>query len=207
MAPLPATLLLADLLAGFSRAHPAVTLSANVAGAAELGVQLSRNAIEFFFSASAMLERKVEADSDWIIEPFITLPQSLIVRAGHPLAGQAAVSADDLSRFPLAGVSPDFLDTTAGRHRLPQLEGQDIAIQCDDYAVLLDLTLRSDAVWIASRALAYTQPHRLDVLKPAFALVPDRIAFVIVRDAGRTLSPAAGRLIALARALAGEASH
>ena len=68
---------------------------------------------------------------------------ALLVRRHHPLAEVATASA--VSRYPLIGGSGRGGEGPAGWYR-PQLT-------CDNFEILCDVALSSDAVWIASPAV------------------------------------------------------
>lgn len=188
--PLPASLLLAEVLAAVVNDHPRLAVSATVAGAEELGRQLRREAIEFFIAPRSMLTG-TEARR---IETFMTIPFSLLVRTGHPLIGRPNLTINDLQGFPLAAVNPDFLNSTnlAGGIDASDLE---ISIRCDDYTVLLDMTANSDAIWLSSNALLAKASGRLEVLPVVLPKYPGASDFVIVSRRDRELTRAARLII------------
>lgn len=196
--PLPATLFLSELLASVTNSHPELNVSVAVSGATELLAQLKADVIEFFICA-----RELVLESDELsIEPFLRLPLSLLVRADHPLARKESVSIGDLHGFSIASVSREDSITRLVADPM-RAENGGITIQCDDYAILMDLALATDVIWIASSALLHkAPPGRLVALPWVGEPFPATIDLVSIRHSRRTLSPASQMLFAKAREVA-----
>lgn len=110
------------------------------------------------------------------------LPLAPMVRADHPLAGRAGLTAADLADFPTASAVelPGSMGARAG------------AFVCDNYHILRDMVLRTDCLWLSSAAfvapeLAAGALVRLDIADSP--PVETEICLLVRR--GRTRSPAA----------------
>ncbi|WP_198350879.1 LysR family transcriptional regulator [Flavisphingomonas formosensis] len=193
-APLPAALLLPDLLAAAARELPGLTLAAMVRGAVDLAAQLRRDAIEFFFCAEVQAPRDPMLERDALGEA----PLAWLVRADHPLAGRGPVALDDLRAFPLASVGADFGVAQEGAPDM--LLGMPVTIRCDDYAVLIATIARCDAVCLSSPALI-GPGDRVRSLQVFDDGLPATTPFVLVRRVGRSLSRPAQSLLDHARTI------
>lgn len=198
-APLPATLWLADVLAALMRDHPGVGAVASVGAVSEQLARLEDDAIEFFIGA----RRPVLDGGVWNVTHFAHLPMNFIVRTGHPLLQRARVAADDLTAFPIACITTD-IQIAGDDKSAPWFLNREIAVLCDDCQALFDLTSGSDVIWLASGALVTKAPDKLAVLPVAVEGVPSSVELVVVTHAGRTLSPAAQRVITIAQNLIGQ---
>lgn len=145
--PLCAGIFLADLLAYLGERHVGLNVHAFVQGTGELERLLLAHEIELFVTPPGLL-----ADTSQIEQvTLLTVRVALLARPGHPLAGKKRVSFDDLARYPfIAGSMPK----EAGRLGLDDPLWRAATIRCDDYGLMGDVVLRSDAIWLASAALA-----------------------------------------------------
>jgi DNA-binding transcriptional LysR family regulator len=145
--PLCAGIFLADLLACLGERHVGLNVHAFVQGTGELERLLLAHEIELFVTPPGLL-----ADTSQIEQvPLLTVRVALLARPGHPLANRKGISFDDLARYPfIAGSMPKEAD----RLGLDDPLWRAATIRCDDYGLMGDVVLRSDAIWLASAALA-----------------------------------------------------
>jgi DNA-binding transcriptional LysR family regulator len=191
MGPLPATILLPGLLSRALREHGDVRIRTVVGSAPDLLRQLKADELEFVIASRDMLDaggmHTCIASIGWV-------ELAALVRRGHPLA-RRRVSDKDLADFPVIGGSP--MDPL-GAARQP---GYRPTVMCDNYDVLRNVTLQSDAIWIAARCLARDE---LVALRGASIAKPNEL--IAVAPVGRTLSPVASKLVDDCRQLLAKAT-
>lgn len=138
MAPMPARALLQPVLSEQLNLMPAVTHEVVVRDVEELWGMLIVGDIEFFVCPDRPLHDLAQAQVEHLGE----FPLSLIVRAGHPLLGDASPE----ERFPLLRSSWTGLSVPSEiEHRV--LGKPNIV---EDFSVLAGLTLSTDAIWLSS---------------------------------------------------------
>jgi DNA-binding transcriptional LysR family regulator len=188
LGPLLASVVLPGLGAELLRSRPELQFRAAIGMPERLVDDLLADRLEMVFANSWGLTNTEELE----IRPLGELPLSFVVRADHPLAGRGIIEADDLARFPLASATELI---AAG------LVGKGASFVCDNYHILRDLVLASDAVWLSSPALVAKDEHA------------ERFGFVRVRGFGRSTSAIAmiarkGRTLSpAANAVAGKVSQ
>jgi len=189
MAPLPAKLWMTDLLRGVMD-DDGIVASASVANGAELTGLLKREYIDFFLCSRGALTDH----PDLLLEPAGWMPLQWIVRAGHPLLAHAQQSPGALSAYPMVCMGPSFLRGDPNEPA-PLFRGGRAAVQSDDFGVLLDLTLTSDAVLLGASLLLDRYP---DALAPLHVRgdAPDMgYDLVAVQRRGRKLTPASRAML------------
>lgn len=145
--PLCAGIFLADVLAFLGRHHVGLKVQAFVQGTTELERQLLAHELELVVTPGALLSHLPHVEQEHLLRVRV----ALLVRPGHPLLSQASVSLDDLAPYPfLAGSMP----RQGGRMSIDHPLWTAATIRCDDYGLMGDVALRSDAIWMASAALA-----------------------------------------------------
>lgn len=189
LGPLIASASLPTVLQGLLCEHPSIRLQIVVDGAPGLFRRLANDEIEF-----AICSREASPiDEEHEITPICQLPLALLARGGHFLAGRR-VSKQEALAFPLLGGSTSERSEAQTIHYTPDLA-------CDNYEILRALTLASDALWMASPAVAVEEiadGRMIAVDCPD--LVRATYQVVMVKRRRRTQSPAAalvaGRLAA-----------
>ena len=179
LGPLLASVVLPSLGAELLRTRPALRFRAAIGMPDRLVDDLLADHLEMVFANSWGLANIADLE----VRPVGELPLAFVVRADHPLAGRVDVEADELASFPLASATELI---AAG------LTGKDAGFVCDNYHILRDLVLASDAVWLSSPALVAKEEHAerfgfVGVRK--FGASTSSIA--MITRMGRTLSPAA----------------
>lgn len=189
----PGALLMTPLLAHVARHHPGVRVSVS-RGSTELQLlQLRAGDLD----ALVIDARRVEPAPDLLLEPLGELRAGFVCRAGHPLAGGAAVSFDSLLQFPI-GCTP--LSKEVAR-RLVEQYGPSadpvrmITLQCENITSLIDAAEETDALFLGIVAAARERIKAGRMVELAIEQ-PVRVGamFAYVTLAGRTEAPVMGVL-------------
>lgn len=184
--PLCAGIFLVDLLAHLGEHHTGVKVQASVEAATELERQLLSHKTDLIVIPRQLLSNPALLDELHLL----TVRVALLVRPGHPLLGRGAVSLEDLAGFPfIAGTSPSELERMAIEHPLWRAA----TIRCDDYGLMGDVALRSNAIWMASAALPRRrsdQPALVELPLDERTPMPST-DIVVATLKGLSLSPAA----------------
>lgn len=181
LGPVPAAMLLPDLLVGLMTDRPGLKLGIAVQPAARLLAALVSEQVELIVCAETLVDRRAPL----VVTRLLTVRPRLLVRAGHPLLGPHKRLAD----YPLAVGGH-------GSESGPVTPGTDGAsVECDDFATLRALTLATDLVWLTApqTARAELADGSLVALPSASAVDRDpgaEFALATVRLQGRTPSPA-----------------
>jgi DNA-binding transcriptional LysR family regulator len=197
--PLAAGVFLVDVLAFVGAKYVGLNLEAVVQDAAVLEQRLLDHEVEFL-----IIPRGTLSDTPHIVqEALLTVRAGLLVRPGHPLAGRGRVSVDDVARFPLIGGRlPEHVKHSGGEN----VFWRAATIRCDDYGLMREVAMRSDAIWLASPALASRAgepPTLVELPVEQETLIP-RAEFVIAAFKGLSRSPAASMLIGKFKELSAE---
>ena len=122
-----------------------------------------------------------------------TMKTAIIARAGHPLAGQASVSIDQLRQFPVA--SPMDMN------QLPPIHPIAHNISCDDYSAMEEMVLATDTVCLCSAifAAAATATGKAVVLNADIPPDQRELKVNALTLKNRTNSPAVELVIARCR--------
>jgi DNA-binding transcriptional LysR family regulator len=130
------------------RTHPGVRVDVDVVESSVLLDKLLRAGLDFFVGEYGQLAQH----DDLRVEPLGQLLVRFYCRAAHPLAAQATVGLEDLSRCRLASVHiPEGILRTLparlgiGRRAMPEL-----SLQCGNLSILRDYVLGTDAILLAS---------------------------------------------------------
>lgn len=185
MGPLPASVILPDLLSFAAQKHSGIRLSMQVGGLSELLAALKSDSLEFVVLSQASIDGQSNIFSNHRIGKMQLVA---LVREGHPLLNES--SRYDLSAYPLLGAAPPDGDNK----RTDWV--YDPTIICDNYHVLRDVALRSDAVWITADCMAQGEFVALDGVN-----ITQELQIVAITMPGRHLSPSARLLIDKAAAI------
>jgi DNA-binding transcriptional LysR family regulator len=144
--PLCAGIFLVDLLAFLGEHHTSLKVEASVQAATELERQLLAHETEFIVIPRQLLANLSQVE----VLHLLTVRVALLVRPEHPLLAKGSISLDDIAGYPfIAGSSPRGIERLAIDHPLWRAA----TIRCDDYGLMGDVALRSNAIWMASAAL------------------------------------------------------
>jgi DNA-binding transcriptional LysR family regulator len=194
--PLIASLILPTLLTRLAEERPGLVAKVSIQDAATLLGQLHEDRISFCLTSAVLVPADPRLDTE-IVGHY---PLGLYVRKTHPLAGRESVMPADLHAFPVAsgGTPASFTPEVAGYEAgFPAA-----TIVCENFHILAELMLGTDAIWISSeRLIERLAPDRAVMLRPE-GLEPSRaMPVAAVRLRNRTASPAARLLLDWARAL------
>ena len=200
LGPVPASIVLPELLTEVARESRRLQLRVELNNAAALLQAVLEERIEFAVCTVTHLS----VTSDLVLAPLANLPVSLFVRAGHPLAGGAA-GALEVFRFPLmSGCMPrETLDAMLRSAGFDAADGRPPLIGCDDLSALRAAVLASDAVLITARATVGREIETGALVDLCRIPFPAGIAATlqVVRLARRGLSPAGEHLLGKVRSL------
>jgi len=177
MGPLLASLLLPDLLVLLAERFPRLRVTPFMGSAKEMMVALSERRIEMCLLAQGLF-----LGGGIVTQPAGQISAALLVRAGHPLAGCRGLMLKDLEPYPLATGS--YGGRLLGGHE-PQS-----TIVCENFHILREAVLGSDAVWLSSRSLAPRGDEACLVELDVLDYPPRPIEIVLVRMEQRTPSQA-----------------
>ena len=161
---------------------------------------LEQERIEFFVSYPGLLQHAPE----FVVTPLPSVPSSVFCRPQHPLLTRSEPPrAEELSRYPWASVQ--LRDRAAVDMRalfgVPAGEPLPLSLACDNLSLLRQSALASDTLlftWCSWLDEDVRQGRIVDLgrqLRPALTRRTWQIECAIVQLAGRTVSPAAQRLI------------
>jgi DNA-binding transcriptional LysR family regulator len=203
--PVPAHLLLPYVMSEISRDHPHLNITAEVQSALRLMEWLLEERIEFFVADTTQFI----PSADIHYEPLLFLPAGLFVRKDHPLAGKP-IKPKAFLDFTLA--SPGFSSSTDSSLTPPNLSADEPSgelqqllatrnghIVCENVKVLETVALSSDAVLLMSSLAIQESLNQGEMVPLCTRKGPMQWPSTqsVVRLNGRTLSPAAEKVIAL----------
>jgi DNA-binding transcriptional LysR family regulator len=190
LSTLPAKLFLSQLTLDLIAAKPSLRASVAVRDPNELMELLLTNKLEFFIAAMIPEQQSAKVE----INELATVPTTLAVRAGHPLLRKKSVSSNDLSKYPI------LVTNFEPGQRAPKnfFVDHPATIKCDEYAVLLKVTLRSDAIWVTSMPSTGWEgiDENLRPLPLNTEIYQQVNTLKSVKLARRTLSPLAAEVLA-----------
>ncbi len=194
---------LPGVLSQFKQDRPGLRIDVEVSQWAVLLQHLESESIEFFVGYPGPTTN----DSRYQVNILAPRPASLYCRAEHPLLKESASEPrpDQVPDFPWALVQIDNLIEVQLRQLFAVKSDQELPIRlrCDNQALLLESVMSSDAIlftWQAWLEKELEQGSIVDLgarLQPAIPTQARQLSVGIVQLAGRTLSPAARKLISL----------
>lgn len=199
--PYPADLSVGTALGRFVKNHPQVLVDLATADWPALTRRVAAGEIELAVADIGLAAQ----DDQLVVEPLPQHQACLFCRAGHPLAGRASLTIDDVRSYPLVATSlPPRLDSLAARDRrglrstLP--EGTTAPeIHVDSFALVLPVVLQSDAIGGAAPSQIRSELDRGEVRMLPLELPWLRTRYGIIRLANRTPSPAARSFLQILR--------
>lgn len=141
--PAPAAGLIPRAIGAFIGHYPQARVHFQVDDWQTLGKRLLGDEFEFFVADT----RQFEADPDYLTQRLRPRQWHFCCRAGHPLARQASVSAEQLFSYPLAVTirPPNLRKVIADLSGRPDYQPN---VECEHSYSLLGVVLRSDAIGI-----------------------------------------------------------
>ena len=185
--PLCAGIFLVDVLTFLGEHHAGLKVDAAVHAATELERRLLAHETDLIVVPRQLLTNAAQVEE----LPLLSVRVALLVRPGHPLLARGGrISIDDLAGYPfIAGSSPRELERMSIDHPLWRAA----TIRCDDYGSMGDVAMRSDAIWMASAALASRgngQPALVELALDERTPMP-QTDIVVAWLKGLSISPAA----------------
>jgi len=180
MGPLPASLAMADLLARIARDHRGLHVRTRLGSSGELLKEAGDGDLDFVVLSQNFVDPNPEP---FTLRRVAQLQIAALVRQSHPLAGRT-VSEADLAGWPIIGGTPNEAPrASATGDYAPR-------IICDNFDVMRDVTLNSDAIWITAEHMGKGQLAPLRGLR-----IAQQVQIVVASLTHRSLSPAALLLI------------
>lgn len=148
--PYPTESFLGPAAVRFVEQHPRVSVQLHARDWDELLRQLRSRELDFFVAETSTLQREPDLDVEPMSGPH---PLYFVARAGHPLAGRAAVTTVDIFAWPFATpgrIAPRILDPLLAAHRAAVQRGLAPrpfpSIQCNGLAPVKRILASSDAI-------------------------------------------------------------
>ncbi len=198
----PGELVLPRLLGRFAAAHPAVRVSMVVLDTQTVCERVLDDELELGVVGAQRPQRGL------LFEPFMRDELVAIVAPGHPLAGRAAVSLEELARTPMV-----MQQEGSGVRAVLEQAMRDAGLRDRDLTISMELGLQQSVKAAVLDGLGITVISRLavehevaDGTLRALALEGGGLArdFWLVRHAGRTTRRAARAFLGFARGELGE---
>ena len=193
--PYPAQLLVPEAMADFIRAHPAIDVGFLMGDWEQMAQLLKEEQVEFFIGDA----RNFAGDPDYQVRWMDLRPGRFFCRPGHPLTGQGTLRLAALLDYPRVGtrIPPPL------RKVLAEVLGErdfHMNVECAQFAAILHIVARSDAVGLAAVEALHDPVQRGEVAILQIVDVPQdrpelRLHYGIVSRAGYGLSPAAQAMI------------
>ncbi|MEP9319741.1 LysR family transcriptional regulator [Pseudomonas sp. LABIM340] len=193
--PYPAQLLVPEAMADFIRAHPAIDVGFLMGDWEQMAQLLREEQVEFFVGDA----REFADDPAYQVRWMEFRPGRFFCRSGHPLAAEAKLKLADLLDYPRVGtrIPPPL------RKVLAEVIGErdfHMNIECAQFAAILHIVARSDAVGLAAVEALHDPVQRGEVALLKITDIPQdrpelRLHYGIVSRAGFSLSPAAQAMV------------
>ncbi|MDN6855272.1 LysR family transcriptional regulator [Pseudomonas sp. CAN2814] len=193
--PYPAQLLVPEAMADFIRAHPAIDVGFLMGDWEQMAQLLKEDQVEFFVGDA----RDFAGNPDYQVRWMEFRPGRFFCRAGHPLAARQSLKLADLLDYPRVGtrIPPPL------RKVLAEVIGErdfHMNVECAQFAAILHIVARSDAVGLAAQEALHAPVQRGEVALLSIGDIPQdrpelRLHYGIVSRAGYGLSPAAQAMV------------
>jgi DNA-binding transcriptional LysR family regulator len=200
VAPLPASVLLPDLLSRLLSQHPGLVVRIRMGSLPTLLEQLDAQEIDFCMGDP----RLVKASARYASQALGVHVGGLYCRSGHPLARRGELSVEALRQYGVAKISMSD-NVQDGVARQLGLIGRDFPqrVECDDINTLLHLVEQSDVIGILPHAVVGPANKKLKLLRyPGGKDLEAHFHAIWLK--GRTLAPSARRALQLAREVSKE---
>lgn len=193
--PYPAQLLVPEAMADFIRAHPAIDVGFLMGDWEQMAQLLREEQVEFFIGDA----RNFAGDPDYQVRWMDLRPGRFFCRPGHPLAQLGPLPLATLLDYPRVGtrIPPPL------RKVLAEVIGErdfHMNVECAQFAAILHIVARSDAVGLAAVEALHDPVQRDEVALLQISDIPQdrpelRLHYGIVSRAGYGLSPAAQAMV------------
>lgn len=193
--PYPAQFLVPEAMADFIRAHPAIDVGFLMGDWEQMAQLLKEEQVEFFIGDA----RNFAGDPEYQVRWMDLRPGRFFCRPGHPLTEIESLKLAALLDYPRVGtrIPPPL------RKVLAEVIGErdfHMNVECAQFAAILHIVGRSDAVGLAAVEALHDPVQRGEVAILQIADVPQdrpelRLHYGIVSRAGYGLSPAAQAMV------------
>jgi DNA-binding transcriptional LysR family regulator len=199
--PYPADLSVGTAVARLLQHHPTLMVDLSVVDWSELLRRVASSELELAIADTGV----VQQDDRLVAESLPRHQLSFFCRAEHPLAGAAALTLEELRKYPLVGTNlPPQLAALAAKNRkglranLPAgVTAPEIRV--DTFALARRIVMQSDAVGGAAPSQIQDAVERGELVVLPLEVPWFRTSYGIIRLANRTPSPAALAFIEILR--------
>jgi len=204
--PYPADLSVGTAVGRLVRRHPSLMVDLSVADWSELIRRVVSSELELAIADTGVAKQ----DDRLVAEPLSRHQLSFFCRAGHPLAGRAALTLEELRKYPLVGTAlPPQLSALAAkdmkgmRANLPTgVTAPEIRVAT--FALARRIAMQSDAVGGAVPSQIQDSVVRGELVTLPLDLPWFKTSYGIIRLANRTPSPAATAFMEILREVEAE---
>jgi DNA-binding transcriptional LysR family regulator len=195
--PLVSGIVMESLLIKSLERWPMLSVVVDVEPTMNLVLRLMDAEIDCCICAASTLE----PNPSLAITVLAQIQMGFFVRAGHPLlTGSAAFNPNDMALYPrMTGRSPNPLAPSFQSI----FEGQPPTLECDNFSILKQVALHTDAIWYASDRVISDelQSGRLIELPVSTMPANRKIDIVLAHLKNRTLSPATRQVVGVAKSI------
>jgi DNA-binding transcriptional LysR family regulator len=199
--PYPADLSVGSAIGRLVRHHPALMVDLSVADWSELIRRVASGELELAIADTGIAKQ----DDRLVVESLPRHKLGFFCRSGHPLAGSAGLTLEELRRYPLVGTAlPPQLAGLAAKDRKGMRANLPAGvtapeIRVDTFALARRIVMQSDAVGGAVPSQIQDSVARGELVTLPLDLPWFQTAYGILRLANRTPSPAATAFIEILR--------
>jgi len=204
--PYPADLSVGTAIGRLVRLHPALMVDMSVADWSELIRRVASGELELAIADTGIAKQ----DDRLAVESLPRHKLGFFCRSGHPLAGSAALTLDDLRKYALVGTAlPPQLAALAAKDRKGMRANLPTGVTAPEirvatFALVRRIVMQSDAVGGAVPSQIQDPVARGELVMLPLELPWLETAYGIIRLANRTPSPAATAFMEILREAEGE---
>jgi DNA-binding transcriptional LysR family regulator len=199
--PYPADLSVGTAIGRLVQRHPALMVDLSVADWSELIRRVASGELELAIADTGIAKQ----DDRLVVESLPRHKLGFFCRSGHPLAGSAALTLEELRKYPLVGTAlPPQLAALAAKDRKGMRANLPAGvtapeIRVDTFALARRIVMQSDAVGGAVPSQIQDSVARGELVTLPLDLPWLETAYGILRLANRTPSPAATAFMEILR--------
>lgn len=199
--PYPADLSVGTAIGRLVQRHPALMVDLSVADWSELIRRVASGELELAIADTGIAKQ----DDRLVVESLPRHKLGFFCRSGHPLAGRAALTLEELRQYPLVGTAlPPQLAALAAKDRKGMRSNLPAGvtapeIRVDTFALARRIVMQSDAVGGAVPSQIQDSVARGELATLPLDLPWLETAYGILRLANRTPSPAAKAFMEILR--------
>ena len=204
--PYPADLSVGTAVGRLVRRHPSLMVDLSVADWSELIRRVVSSELEL-----AIADTGVAKQDDRLVAESLSRHQlSFFCRAGHPLAGRAALTLEELRKYPLVGTAlPPQLSALAAKDMKGMRANLSAGVTAPEirvatFALARRIAMQSDAVGGAVPSQIQDSVVRGELVTLPLDLPWFKTSYGIIRLANRTPSPAATAFMEILREVEAE---